>query len=123
MCVCVYVQVGDSNSWMNRPLAICKMVHLLMQIDMDKNQRDAKPMVMGVENEATQMCTVVGVVGTNRTGYKDKNKFGGAFQKTAKMMPSMEMITKGFDVDVISIPNSDFHEFVDKLQEALDECL
>lgn len=108
---------------MNRPLAISKMVHLLMQIDMDKNQRDAKPMVMGVENEATKMCTVVGVVGTNRSGYKDKNKFGGAFQKTAGMIPQMELVVKGFDVDVVIIPNSDFHEFVDKLQEALDECL
>lgn len=46
-------QVGDGNSWMNRPLAISKMVQLLMEIDMEHHQRDSKPMVMGVENEGT----------------------------------------------------------------------
>jgi len=107
---------NEQTRVLQQPAVLSRLALFLMDMERHRGggdaRRDAKPIVLGVDDEARETCTVVGVVAPNREGYKERNSFGRCFREAVKHFPGMEVQLDGFDTEVIRIPAASFQDFV-----------
>mmetsp|Transcript_25274 Transcript_25274/g.60405 ORF Transcript_25274/g.60405 Transcript_25274/m.60405 type:complete len:612 (-) Transcript_25274:213-2048(-) len=107
----VHFTVDEGNKVLLHPMVLSRLALLLMDIDRVSKGKDPKPIIIGVDSEADETCTVAGVVAPMATGFRERNTFGQSFKEAAAQMPGMEMQMQGFDTEVITVPIGMFKDF------------